>query len=164
MPSGTATSSTSPAGRRLTSALSFASLAGFLVTGLDNSVQARQPGRDCIEQPAPVADGGGPRRLEVVGREPGQDLAVELVVAERLLVPLQAEPAQPSRDVHLRFPRPGIASREASYPDSGGAGQHASPARRMAMDASAPVEHRAAPWRRRQGTPRRPRIGCRGSS
>ena len=43
-----------------------------------------------------------PDLLEVVGRELGQDLAVDLVVAERLLVPAQAEPAQPSPDVHRR--------------------------------------------------------------
>ena len=38
--------------------------------------------------------------LQVLGREPRQDLAIDGVVPECLLVLSEPEPMQPSRDVH----------------------------------------------------------------
>ena len=58
--------------------------------------------RDRVEQLAAVADRHHAEFLQVVGRQPGQDFGVDLVVAERLFVLPQAEPAQPGPDLHLR--------------------------------------------------------------
>ena len=57
-------------------------------------------GGDRGEQLAPVADRGDAELAQVVGRQLGQDVGVDVVVAERLLVLAQAQPAQPSPDVH----------------------------------------------------------------
>ena len=70
---------------------------------------------DGVEQLAPMADRDHAEVLQVLGREPGQDLGVDGVVAERLLVLPQPELAQPSRDVHLRFLR-GMPYRGRIYP------------------------------------------------
>ena len=50
-------------------------------------------GGDRLEHPAPVADDGDADVLEVVGGQLRQDLAVDVVVAERLGVMLQTEAA-----------------------------------------------------------------------
>ncbi len=42
--------------------------------------------------------------LQVPIGELGQDVGYDVVVAERLLVALQPQLAQPSRDVHVRIP------------------------------------------------------------
>ena len=56
-------------------------------------------GCDGVEQPAPMADEGNAEVLEVVGGQIGQEIDVDLVVAERLLVALEPEAAQPIPDV-----------------------------------------------------------------
>jgi hypothetical protein len=48
-------------------------------------------GGDGLEQLAPLTDDGDAYALEVVGRELGSDLGVDLVVAERRLVASQAQ-------------------------------------------------------------------------
>jgi hypothetical protein len=54
---------------------------------------ASTQGGDGVEQLAPVADDGDAHVLEVVAREPGQDLGVDLVVAEHRLVPIEPQAA-----------------------------------------------------------------------
>jgi hypothetical protein len=57
-----------------------------------------------VKQLAPMADDGDAHVLEVVAGQLAQDLGVDGIVAERLLVLAQAEPVQPSPDVHPRPP------------------------------------------------------------
>ena len=63
-----------------------------------------------------------PRPLRSSARQLGQDVGVDVVVAERLLVLAQAQPAQPSPDVHPRPPdRARSPSRVQSIPSRRGA-------------------------------------------
>ena len=48
-----------------------------------------------------MADGQDSNLLEIVGRQTGQDVQVDPVIAKRLLVGLQAEAAQPLPDFHV---------------------------------------------------------------
>ena len=59
-------------------------------------------GGNRFEELAPVPDGGDAKVFEIVSRQLGQDLGVNLVLPERLLVALQPQLPQPSRDVHKR--------------------------------------------------------------
>ena len=61
---------------------------------------ARAQGGDRVEQLAPVANRGHAEADQVVRREPGQQLGVDVVVAERRGVAPQAQAFEPSRDVH----------------------------------------------------------------
>ncbi len=58
------------------------------------------------EQPAAVADRGDAETDQVLGRQRGQDVGVDVVVAECGLILPKAEPAQPLRDIgsHARAP------------------------------------------------------------
>jgi hypothetical protein len=47
-----------------------------------------------------VAERGNPEFAQVVRGQRGQQVGVDVLIAERLLVPPQAQPAQPSPDVH----------------------------------------------------------------
>ena len=49
-----------------------------------------------------MPDGGDAKVFEIVSRQLGQDLGVNLVLPKRLLVALQPQLPQPSRDVHKR--------------------------------------------------------------
>ena len=60
--------------------------------------------RDRGKQLAAVADRGDANPDQVIGRQIGDDLGVNVVLAERLLVLPQAETVQPSRNVHGRLP------------------------------------------------------------
>jgi hypothetical protein len=51
-----------------------------------------------------VTDQGNAKILQVIGRQTRQHLLVDLVFAERLLVPLQPEPPQPAPNVHRVVP------------------------------------------------------------
>ena len=73
---------------------------GARPAGCAGEACAGPQGGDGVEQLAPVADRGDAEAAQVVGRQLGQDLGVDVVVAERLLVLAQAQPAQPSPDVH----------------------------------------------------------------
>jgi hypothetical protein len=44
---------------------------------------------------------GDPELLQVGVRQLGQHLGVEVILAERLLVPFEPETLEPSRDVHV---------------------------------------------------------------
>ena len=57
-------------------------------------------GGDRFEEFAPVPDGGDANVFEIVSSQLGQDLGVNLVLPERLLIALQPQLPQPSRDVH----------------------------------------------------------------
>ena len=48
-----------------------------------------------------MADGQDSNLLEIVGRQTGQDVEVDPVIAKCLLVGLQAEAAQPLPDFHV---------------------------------------------------------------
>jgi hypothetical protein len=61
-------------------------------------------GGDGVEQPAAVAERGHAEFLEVLPRQPGQQPGIDVVLAERRFVSLQAQAPQPSRDVHLSSP------------------------------------------------------------
>ena len=111
------------------------------------AARTRRPQRsDRVEQLAPVADRGDAELLQVVGREAGQDLGVDLVVAERLLVPPQAEPAQPSPDVHPRPPIGHARPVGAVYPSRRGPtrpmGRHASGGA-LVLSGSSPIAGKA---------------------
>ena len=62
----------------------------------------------------PVADRRNADLLQVVGRQAGQDVEVDPVVAKRLLVGLQAEVAQPLPDVQVASARAPLAYSNAS--------------------------------------------------
>jgi hypothetical protein len=57
-------------------------------------------GGNRFEELAPVTNGGDANVFEIVSSQLGQDLGVNLVLPERLLVALQPQLPQPSRDVH----------------------------------------------------------------
>jgi hypothetical protein len=49
-----------------------------------------------------MPDGVHPQLLEVFGCQLGQRSGVNLIVAERLFVPLETQLAKPSREIHGR--------------------------------------------------------------
>ena len=51
-----------------------------------------------------MADQANAEILQVIGRQTGQHLLVDLVLAESLLVSLQPEPPQPAPNVHRVVP------------------------------------------------------------
>ena len=51
-----------------------------------------------------MPDGGDADVLEIVGSQLGQDACVNLVVPERLLIALQPQLPQPTRDIHEPSP------------------------------------------------------------
>ena len=53
-----------------------------------------------------MADRGDSEADQVLRREIGEDLGVDVVLAERLLVPSQPQTTQPSCDVHGLLPAP----------------------------------------------------------
>ena len=59
-----------------------------------------------------MADRGDPDLLQVLGVRLLSRLGVDVVVAERLLVPPQAQPAQPSPDVHRLVPHDRVPFRQ----------------------------------------------------
>ena len=85
-------------------------------------------GGDGGEQLAPVADRGDAEADQVVGRQIGQDLGVDIVVTERLLVLAQAQPVQPSPDVHPRPPARACLPWVQSIPNRRGARHGTAPA------------------------------------
>lgn len=56
-----------------------------------------------------MTDGLDSNLLEIFNRQVGQDLKVNSVLAERLLIGLQAQAAQPFSNVQLRLRSPSIA-------------------------------------------------------
>ena len=63
-----------------------------------------------------MPDRGHTESSQVLGREPWQDLGIDLIVAEDGLVTLQAQLPQPSRDVH-RIPRRAIETATQTLPE-----------------------------------------------
>jgi hypothetical protein len=57
-------------------------------------------GADGIVEPAAVAEGADTQLLQVLCGHPAQDLAIDVIVAEKLGVLFEAQPAQPRRYVH----------------------------------------------------------------
>ena len=62
-----------------------------------------------------MAERGDPEQMQVIGGQRRQQARVDVVIAERLLVPAQAQPAQPSPDVHLRSPDQACSSSDAAH-------------------------------------------------
>ena len=57
---------------------------------------------DRVKQPSPVANNGNADVLEVVNRQPRQQVRVDLVVPELLLVLTEPKTAKPPADIHRR--------------------------------------------------------------
>jgi predicted nuclease with RNAse H fold len=55
---------------------------------------------DCAEQLTAMANRGDSMGDQIFGREVGQDLSINVVLAERLLVLSQPQATQPDRDVY----------------------------------------------------------------
>ena len=65
-------------------------------------VRGRGQRGDCVEKPAAVTDRGHADRDQVVCRQPRQEPCIDVIVAERLLVPLKPQAPQPACDVHCK--------------------------------------------------------------
>jgi hypothetical protein len=71
--------------------------------------RARHPIRERgnrVEQLASMPDRGDAQVLEIVGRQAGQELGIDVVVDKRRRVLPQTQAFEPGRDVHLRNPQP----------------------------------------------------------
>ena len=58
-----------------------------------------------------MTDRGDSEPDQILRREIGEDLGVDVVLAERLLVPSQPQTTQPGRDVHGLLPAPPFSER-----------------------------------------------------
>jgi hypothetical protein len=57
-------------------------------------------GGDSVEEPAAVAEGANAQFLQVLCGYPAQDLAIDVIVAKKVGVLFEAQPAQPRRYIH----------------------------------------------------------------
>ena len=62
--------------------------------------EALPQGGDSVEEPAAVAERADAQLLQVLCGHPAQDLAVDVIVAEKLGVLFEAQAAQPHRYIH----------------------------------------------------------------
>jgi hypothetical protein len=73
--------------------------------GLRTAVGLLGKGRDRREELLAVAQRHDTKLPQIVRRQAGQRLCINVVVAKRLLVSIQPEAAQPSHDFHVDLPR-----------------------------------------------------------
>ena len=71
-----------------------------LLIELHYASEAPPQGGDGVEQPAAVAEGADAQLLQVLCSHPAQDRAIDVIVAEKLGVLFEAQPAQPRRYIH----------------------------------------------------------------